>query len=80
MYKQRHLSIKKDIDRLSRMDSPYYTVKEIAKHLKISMRTVYRAIEKGHIVAFRIQGGRYRILKSEVNRLLKENHGPINPN
>ena len=48
----------------------YYTPEEIAANLKVSRKTIYNWIQKGHLKAVKI-GHFWRISESELNRLLK---------
>lgn len=45
---------------------PWYSVEEIADHLKVSKETVYRWLEKGKIPAHRV-GKQWRFKTSEVD-------------
>ena len=47
------------------------TIKEVAKYLRVSERSVLRYIEAGRLRAFRI--GQWRIKKSDLEQFLKEN-------
>ena len=54
------------------MEKEYYSVKEFAKKLGISTKTVYRAIENGRINAFRAGPSAtspFRIAATEINRM-----------
>ncbi len=48
----------------------YYTPEEIAANLKVSRKTIYNWIQKGHLKAVKI-GHFWRVSESELNRLLK---------
>lgn len=45
---------------------PWYSLEEIADHLKVSKETVYRWLEKGKIPAHRV-GKQWRFKVSEVD-------------
>ena len=47
------------------------TIKQVAKYLKVSERTVFRYIESGRLHASRI--GQWRIKESDLNKFLKDN-------
>lgn len=47
------------------------TIKEVAKYLKVSERSVLRYIEASRLRASRI--GQWRIKKSDLEKFLKEN-------
>lgn len=52
----------------------YYTIEEVSKLLRVSIRTVYRWIKHGHLKAIQIMdGGGYRIPKSEIERFYESN-------
>ncbi len=55
----------------------YLTVREVAKTLRVSVRTIYRWMEDGRLKAFRPMGDRSstRIPLSELNRFIDENTG-----
>ena len=46
-----------------------YTVEELAFLCHVHVRTVRRWIGDGHVQAFRLPGGLYRIPRSEVDRI-----------
>ena len=48
------------------MVSPYMTVKEVARYLKISTTSVYRLIHEGKIPAFKI-GSDHRFIRSAID-------------
>lgn len=50
----------------------YYTVEEVAKKLKVSMKTIYRWREEGILKGKKIKGI-LRFSESELKKLLKEN-------
>ena len=47
------------------------TIKQVARYLKVSERTVLRYIESGRLQASRI--GQWRIKESDLNKFLKDN-------
>ena len=47
----------------------FYTADELAKTLKLNIRTIYRYIQSGKLKAFKI-GKEYRIGKQEFNHFL----------
>jgi len=48
-----------------------FTIKEIAKYLRVSERSILRYIEAGRLRASRI--GQWRIKESDLENFLKEN-------
>ena len=46
------------------------SIPEVAKLLKVSTVTVHNWRIRGHLKAVRLPNGRYRVLESEVSRLL----------
>ncbi|MBZ9569425.1 helix-turn-helix domain-containing protein [Patescibacteria group bacterium] len=48
-----------------------FTIKEVAKYLKVSERSVLRYIESGRLRASRI--GQWRIKRRDLEKFLKEN-------
>lgn len=54
-------------------DSPIYTVQEVAKMLHSSPNYIYSLIEKGYLPAIKL--GSIKILKSTLEKFLKENEG-----
>ncbi len=48
----------------------FYSPEEIAANLKVSRKTIYNWIQKGHLKAVKI-GHFWRVSESELNRLLK---------
>lgn len=55
-------------------EEKYYTIEEVSKLLRVSIRTVYRWIKQGHLKAMQImEGGGYRIPKSEIERFYDNN-------
>jgi len=46
-----------------------YAPKEIAKHLGVSIRTIYREIESGDLRALRVRGS-WRVCRSELEAYL----------
>lgn len=45
---------------------PWFSVDEIAKHLRVSKETIYRWLEKGKIPAYRV-GKQWRFKATEVD-------------
>lgn len=54
------------------MDTQYYTAREVAKALHVSVMTIYRLINDGRLKAVRI-GETYRIPASAVEDYLAAN-------
>lgn len=54
-------------------DSLVYTVKEASKMLHLSPNFIYQLISKGYLPAIRL--GSIKILRSSLERFLKENEG-----
>jgi len=48
----------------------YYTIKEIAKMLKIAYLTVYRWIQDDKLIAFKA-GKQYRVKKEDLDRFIE---------
>jgi len=46
-----------------------YTLKEVAKYLRVSERTLFRYIKSGHLRAYRI--GQWRVSQKDLNKFLK---------
>lgn len=49
----------------------YYTMAEVQAIFRVSERTIYNWMTKGHLVSVRVGGGKHLFLKSEVDRLAK---------
>jgi len=56
------------------MSDDLMTAREVAKYLKVELRTVYRYLKEGQLPAFRV-GGRWRFRKEDIDRWLLE-HAP----
>ena len=50
----------------------YYTIKEVAKTLKVVYLTVYRWIQSGKLKAYKT-GKQYRIKGSDLDRFIEKN-------
>jgi excisionase family DNA binding protein len=48
----------------------FYTVKEVAERLRVSLRSVYRMVEQGKVRAIRI-GDTYRISAESLNNFIR---------
>ncbi len=48
----------------------FYTVKEVADRLRVSLRSVYRLIERGELKALRI-GDTYRVSAESLNTFIR---------
>jgi len=55
----------------------YYTVKEIAEMLKVTMKTIYRIIEAGELPAARV-GKSLRISETNLKKYLDKQTGADN--
>lgn len=56
------------------MNEKYYTIEEVSKLLRVSVRTVYRWIRNDSLKAMQIMaGGGYRIPASEIERFYDRN-------
>ena len=55
---------------ISMTDEQVYTVKEVAKILKVNVRTIYRMIADGEIDAFTVRDV-YRIRQSAVDAVMR---------
>jgi len=53
------------------MKDNLFTIKEVAKYLRVSERSVLRYIEAGRLQASRI--GQWRIKEKDLEKFLKEN-------
>jgi len=53
------------------MDDPLLTIREIAKFLNVSIRTVQRMVKRGDLDAIRV-GGQIRVRRSALDMLLRE--------
>jgi len=53
------------------MEDSLLSVKEIAKFLNVSIRTVQRMVKRGDLDAVRV-GGQIRVHRSALDRLLRE--------
>ncbi len=53
------------------MEDTMLSVKEIAKFLSVSKRTVQRMVKRGDLDAIRV-GGQIRVRQSALDRLLRE--------
>ena len=47
---------------------PFYTVHEVAKHLKLTPKTIYRMLEDGRLSALKV-GKSWRIRESDLEAL-----------
>ncbi|MFZ6022363.1 MAG: helix-turn-helix domain-containing protein [Patescibacteria group bacterium] len=54
------------------VDEEYYTIKEVAALLKVVYLTVYRWVQAGKIVTYKVQK-QYRIKKTDLNKFLNDN-------
>jgi len=52
------------------MDSPYYTLAEVARRLRVSARTVHNMIRDGRLHPMRIGRGKWLFPRDEVDSLL----------
>jgi len=51
-------------------EEQYYSIKEVAKMLKVAYLTVYRWIQSGRLIAYKA-GKQYRIKKIDLDRFIK---------
>lgn len=49
----------------------YYTIEEVSKFLKVAYLTVYRWIQSGKLVAYKV-GKQYRIKERDYNSFIKK--------
>jgi len=49
----------------------YYTIKEVAKMLKVAYLTVYRWTQSGKLTAYKA-GKQYRIEKTDLDKFMKK--------
>lgn len=57
-------------------DTEYFTVAEVASHLRISRMSVYRYVKSGELASVRL-GASVRIPASEITRLETEGFVPV---
>ena len=55
----------------SRAERTYYTIRELAKMLRVDARTVRNWIKRGDLVAIRL-GKRYRIAAEDLDEFLSQ--------
>jgi excisionase family DNA binding protein len=57
----------------SELNASWYTVEEIARHLKVSRSNVYKLVESGRLPAHRIGSGRgcIRVAKGDLDAYLE---------
>jgi excisionase family DNA binding protein len=60
-------------DPLKDRPETYVTLKEAAKYLRVSYRTVYRWLSQGRLKFFRAGAGSTRIPLSELDKFIAEN-------
>ena len=60
-------------DPLKDRPETYITLKEAAKYLRVSYRTVYRWLSQGRLKFFRAGAGSTRIPLSELDKFIAEN-------
>ncbi len=60
-------------DPLENRSGTYVTLKEAAKYLRVSYRTVYRWLSQGKLKFFRVGAGSTRIPLSELDKFIAEN-------
>lgn len=53
-----------------KIEEQYYSIKEVAKMLKVAYLTVYRWIRAGRLLALKA-GKQYRIEKAELDKFIK---------
>lgn len=58
-------------------DETILTVKEVAKILKVSILTIKNYIYQGKLKSFKTPGGHHRILKSDLDALMKKAELPL---
>jgi len=51
------------------LNEEFYTIKEISKLLKVAYLTVYRWVQEGKIIAFKV-GKQYRIRKIDLENFI----------
>lgn len=56
---------------MSNKYNTFYLVREVAEKLKVSNLTIYRRVREGRIRAIKLLNGRWRIWKSEIDKMLK---------
>ena len=66
----------KIIDNLNRIEriafdvrSPWFTIREATKHIKLSERTLRRWIATGILKSYRMPGGGHRILRRDLDSI-----------
>jgi excisionase family DNA binding protein len=48
----------------------YLTLAEVAEELRVSIRTVTRYVERGHLRAVQLPGGRLRVARADLDTAL----------
>jgi len=51
-------------------DEQYYTIKEVAKMLKVAYLTVYRWIQSGRLIAYKV-GKQYRVKGVDLDKFIE---------
>ncbi len=53
------------------MTEDYLTVREVSEEIRVRVETIRIWIKEGHLKAFSLPGGEYRILKADMLEVLK---------
>ena len=54
------------------MTEPTLTIKELAKYLNVTERTIYNLLERGELPGFKV-GANWRFRKEEINKWIEQN-------
>ena len=60
------------------METDIMTIDEVAKLLKLKLKTAYHLAAKGDIPGFKV-GGSWRFRKSELDKWIKKQERQLNP-
>ena len=54
------------------MTEPTLTIKELAKYLNVTERTIYNLLERGELPGFKV-GANWRFRKEDIDKWIEEN-------
>lgn len=64
---------------MDQQDLSYLTAREVADYLRVRIETVHSWIRKGQLPAYRLPGGRFRIVAADIQLLLKSGRTSWDP-
>ena len=64
-------------ERLEKWCPEYLTTGAVAEYCGVSNVTILRWIEKGHLTAFRLPEGHYRIHRDDFSKFLAKHNIPV---